>query len=85
MSDRTHKLILLDMLDAIDGIESFVAGMSRQDYFADAKTQADVEYYLEIVGEAANLFPESFYLRYDHIKWHRPTRSATGLFMLILP
>jgi len=71
MSERPHKLILLDMLDAIDGIETFVAGMSEQDYLADAKTQAAVERYLEILGEAANLFPESFYMRFNHIKWHR--------------
>lgn len=71
MSDRPVKLILLDMFDAINGIETFISGMSDKDYFEDAKTQAAVERYLEILGEAANMFPESFYKQYGIIKWHQ--------------
>jgi len=70
MSDRPEKLIILDMLDALTGIETFISGMSDQEYFNDAKTQAAVERYIEIIGEAANQFPESFYNKFSHIKWH---------------
>ena len=45
--------------------------MSEQDYFNDDKTQAAVERYLEILGEAANKFSESFYNKNEHITWHR--------------
>jgi len=71
MSERPVKLILQDMLDAIYGIENFIAGMSENDYKKDEKTQASVERYLEILGEASNKLPEEFYLLHEHIQWHR--------------
>lgn len=71
MSDRPVRLILQDMLDAIEGIEKFIAGMSEQDYGKDAKTQAAVERYLEILGEAANKIPDEFYVQNQHIQWHK--------------
>jgi uncharacterized protein with HEPN domain len=43
MSNRPSDLIVLDMLDAINGIFKFVEGMTEQDYFKDEKTQAAVE------------------------------------------
>jgi uncharacterized protein with HEPN domain len=67
MSERPEGLIILDMLDAIIGIETFISGMSEQDYFKDAKTQAAVDRYLEILGEAANKFSEGFYNKHDNI------------------
>lgn len=71
MSDRPVLLILLDMLDAVDGISRFIAGMTEQDYYQDEKTQAAVERYLEILGEAANKLPEDFYATHHHIEWHK--------------
>ena len=67
MSDRPIRLILLDMLDATNGIFRFVDGMTEQDYYQDEKTQAAVERYLEILGEAANKLPEDFHLIHSHI------------------
>lgn len=59
------------MLDAVNGIFRFVEGMTDVDYYKDEKTQAAVERYLEILGEAANKLPEPFYLKHDHIEWHK--------------
>lgn len=59
------------MVDAIDGIEKFIAGMREQDYSIDAKTQAAVERYLEVLGEAANKLPGDFYARHPDIQWHK--------------
>ena len=59
------------MIDAINGIESFIAGMSQQDYYNDEKTQAAVERYLEILGEAANKFSDDFYVQHSDILWHK--------------
>lgn len=71
MSDRPVRLILLDMLDATNGIFDFVGSMSEEDYYKDEKTQAAVERYLEILGEAANKLPEDFYTKYSHVEWHK--------------
>ncbi|MFT4203347.1 MAG: DUF86 domain-containing protein [Chitinophagaceae bacterium] len=71
MSDRPIRLILSDMLDATTGIFRFVKGMDEQDYFQDEKTQAAVERYLEIIGEAANKLPDSFYAEHNHVEWHK--------------
>ena len=46
-------------------------GLSEEDYYLDEKTQAAVERYLEILGEAANKLPESVYTKYNHIEWHK--------------
>ena len=67
MSDRPISLILLDMLDATDGIFRFVEGMSERDYYQDEKTRAAVERYLEIIGEAANKLPDNFYAKHNRI------------------
>jgi uncharacterized protein with HEPN domain len=71
MSNRPSDLIVLDMLDAINGIFKFVEGMTEQDYFKDEKTQAAVERYLEILGEASNKLPDTFYTKYHHVEWHK--------------
>ena len=71
MSERPVRLILQDMLDAIAGIENFIASMTEQDYRNDAKTQAAVERYLEILGEAANKLPADFYTQNPDIHWHK--------------
>jgi len=71
MSDRPIQLILLDMIDSVNGILRFVEGFTEEDYYNDEKTQAAVERYLEILGEAANKLPESFYLEHCNIEWHK--------------
>ena len=65
------KLILLDMLDAISGIESFIYGLSETEFLSDTKTQAAVERYLEILGEAANKLPDIVYQHNQQIEWHK--------------
>jgi uncharacterized protein with HEPN domain len=59
------------MLDAVNGIEKFIAGMNEREYHEDAKTQAAVERYLEILGEAANKLTEEFCTQHPSIQWHR--------------
>jgi uncharacterized protein with HEPN domain len=44
---------LQDILDHINGIEEFVAGMTLEQYVTDRKTKAAVERYILTVAEAA--------------------------------
>jgi hypothetical protein len=50
---RREKLRLLDILDAIDRIVSYVEGMTYEAFLADRKTQDAVTRNIEIIGEAA--------------------------------
>jgi hypothetical protein len=49
-SDATH---LRDILEGIDHIEAFLAGMDFEKYKADLKTKSAVERQLQIITEAA--------------------------------
>jgi uncharacterized protein with HEPN domain len=66
---RHEKLRLLDILDAIDRITSYVEGMDYDDFLADRKTQDAVTRNIEIIGEAARALPEDFKERHAEIPW----------------
>ena len=66
---RHERLRLLDILDAIDRISSYVAGMSHEEFLADRKTQDAVARNIEIIGEAARALPEEFTDRRANIPW----------------
>jgi uncharacterized protein with HEPN domain len=71
MPERPAKMLLEDILDAIEGIERFIAGISEEQYYKDEKTQAAVERYLEILGEAANKLPQEIYTSSPEIEWNK--------------
>jgi len=66
---RRSSLRILDILDAIDRIVSYVGGMSYDDFLADRKTQDAVTRNIEIIGEAARTLPEDFKERHADIAW----------------
>jgi uncharacterized protein with HEPN domain len=66
---RHEKQRLLDIVDAVDRIVSYVAGMSYDDFLADRKTQDAVTRNIEIIGEAARALPEDFKERHAGIPW----------------
>ena len=60
MTDQDKKY-LSDIIQAIELIESFTAGISEyDDYITDLKTQSAVERQLGIIGEAVNKFQKLF-------------------------
>jgi len=69
MSKRKWKLFAMDMLEAIEKIEKYTAGISYNEFMKDAKTKDAVVRNLEIVGEAANRIPEEIKQRYEEIPW----------------
>jgi uncharacterized protein with HEPN domain len=60
---------LHDILDAIEKIEQFTAGMTYEQFAGDDKTGFAVVRALEIIGEAAKQVPEGIRTRHPAIPW----------------
>lgn len=58
-----------DILIAIDKIESFIEGLSYEDFISDEKTLYAVVRALEIIGEAAKKVPEDIRRENEGIPW----------------
>ena len=58
MSSRKWRRRIEDILDAITEIQAFSAGMTFEQFRADAKTLKAVAVDLIIIGEAANHIPD---------------------------
>ncbi len=71
MSEIPVNVVLPDMIDCIDNILQFTAGMDYSGYSNDVKTKSAVERNLEIIGEAANRLPNTLWLKYPEIEWRR--------------
>jgi uncharacterized protein with HEPN domain len=66
---RHSQLRVLDILDAMDRIASYIEGMSYESFLADRKTQDAVIRNVEIIGEAARSLPGDFTQRHEDIPW----------------
>ncbi len=66
---RDHRLLLRDILEGIEAIESFVEGMKFEDFRADDKTRTAVIRKLEIIGESAKNVPAAVKEQYPTIPW----------------
>jgi len=61
---RDPKLYLADILEAMNSIEKFVAGLSFEEFQQDDKTTSAVIRKFEIIGEAARNIPEEIKQRH---------------------
>jgi len=66
---RNHSLYLADILAALEAIQSFVQGMSFEDFRQDDKTSSAVIRKFEVIGEAAKRVPESIKQKYPSVPW----------------
>jgi uncharacterized protein with HEPN domain len=66
---RRAETYLLDMVEAADRIEEYLAGMTMETFLADRKTMAAVVREVEIVGEAARQVPEDLRASNDGVGW----------------
>ncbi len=67
MSKRNWKLFLMDILESIEKIESYISGLSFEEFIKDEKTKDAVVRNLEIIGEAANQVPKDVQDRFSEI------------------
>jgi uncharacterized protein with HEPN domain len=58
MPSRKWKLRIQDILELIDAVQSYVAGMTFEDLIHDRRTVDAVVRRFTIIGEAANHVPE---------------------------
>jgi uncharacterized protein with HEPN domain len=75
MPKREPRLLIEDMLAAIDKVERFTSGMNRESFQEDERTVDAVVRNLEILGEAARQMPEDFAGRHPTVPW----RQIAGL------
>ena len=66
---RNYKLFIKDILDAIQKIEEFVAGMSYEEFIGDDKTISAVIRKFEIIGEATKNVPDEIKEKYSTLPW----------------
>jgi len=66
---RDHRQYLDDILQSIERIRRYVAGMDRATFEADEKTVDAVVRNLEVIGEAARNLPDAVRARTGDIEW----------------
>ncbi len=69
MSPRDWMLRIRDIIQAIDHVERYTAGLSFEEFQADQKTIDAVLFNLQLIGEAARHVPEDVTSRYPQIAW----------------
>ena len=69
MPKRDWHLRIVDMQEAAEKIQSYVAGMTAEQFRADNKTIDAVLRNIEIIGEAAVHIPKSARDRHAEIRW----------------
>jgi uncharacterized protein with HEPN domain len=76
MPSKTPTVRLVDILDNIQAIEQFTAGLTFEDYIREKKTVYAVTRALEIISEASRCLPDELKIRHPEIDW--PATAAAG-------
>ena len=76
---RDYRLFIKDILDAIEKIEEFVAGMDFEEFRDDDKTVSAVVRKLEIIGEATKNIPDEVRQRYPKLPWREMAKIRDKL------
>ena len=69
MSERSQRLFLMDILESIDAITSFVEGCSFEFFCTDRKTFSATIRELEIIGEAIRNISDEIKTQYPDVLW----------------
>ncbi len=71
MPKRVDRLLISDMIKAIDEINEFIDSYDFDSFLNDAKTKAAVIRNLEVIGEAAAMISEETILHYPLVEWRQ--------------
>ena len=71
MSKRSARLLIDDILEAINKISSYTAGMQHDDFVSSGMAADAVVRNLEIIGEAASRLPDTFTTKHPEIEWRK--------------
>jgi uncharacterized protein with HEPN domain len=73
--ERGTKMYLQDIIEAMEDIETFVEGMSFEEFKADKRTFLACVRSIEIMGEAVKNLPDSLRDEHDDVPW----REVAGM------
>ncbi len=78
MSDYSPKILIKDMLDAINAILDYSNGIDYDTYMQDRKTRDAIYRNIMVLGEAAHRMPNHFMQQHPEIEWQKmeSTRNA---------
>ena len=68
---RDYKVSLDDILEAVDRIETYAAGMDKAQFQADRKTVDAVVRNLEVIGEAVKNVPPEVRVLSPNVPWSK--------------
>ena len=66
---RRWRFRLRHIIEAVERIQLYVAGISLEEFLTDSKSSDAVLRNLEVIGEAARLAPEEVTARYNKVPW----------------
>jgi len=69
--NRIYLDYIQDILDSIRDIESFIKGMTFEDFKKDRKTINAVVRSVEVIGEASKNIPSPIKTRYSGVPWKK--------------
>lgn len=69
MKKRDSRDYLHDILESVDDVESFVEGMSFEEFVKDRKTKNAVLRSIEVIGEASRQLPVALREKYPEVPW----------------
>lgn len=68
---KDYKIYFRDIIECIEKIQDYTAGLSSVDFCNDGKTIDAVIRNLEIIGEAARRLPEELRVKFPDVEWRR--------------
>jgi uncharacterized protein with HEPN domain len=69
LKKRDIRDYLHDILESVDDVESFVEGMSFEEFIKDRKTKNAVMRSIEVIGEASRQLPVALREKYSEVPW----------------
>ena len=69
------SVFISHILNSIIKIESFVNGVSKEDFYNNEEKQSAVVRQIEIIGEAVKNLPKEFKEQYNNIEWSKIIRA----------
>ena len=75
MSERPPRVLIADMLEAVERILLYTEGMTYAEFREDTKTTDAVLRNLQVLGEAAGRVPKALRARAPDVEWSRIIRS----------
>lgn len=79
MPERDETVYVRHMLDAVERIEQYVAGVSEDGFFSDSMLQDAVVRQLEVLGEAAGRVSKETCAKTPEIPWAKVTGTRHRL------